>query len=160
MLFKKEFTQGKFEPRIVEVQVPREVAEAIFQEPGDDCIWKVRSLNDVEIAELEMVARNTSPLKKQIEAASKNKNHVDVKGALSLLGLPTDTTDPYLAVKRRTLQLGSEDPKLDNNTALRLFKYFPNFATILVNEIDVATGRGAVPGKPKTSTAEKTSRSR
>jgi hypothetical protein len=49
------------------------------------------------------------------------------------------------------LVIGSVDPRIELETAIKLCKVFPVEFMQLTNKITVLTGQGSVPGKPRSS---------
>ena len=142
----EKFMGTKFVPRNDEIPVP-DLAD--FFDDAEP-VWKVRGLTGVELGRIEeAVSRNrniAAILEGLVQPGTKEK----VESVRELFGIGDKTPDDT-AKRIEMIMLGSIEPVVDLDLALRICKAFPAEFYLITQKITEITGMGHVPGKPKPS---------
>lgn len=153
MFNNKEFLKSSLKHREEEVEVPELAA---WFDKDDKPVWKVRGLSHKELSISE-------------ERSAKGKNITDFLGALTndaekiklmkaLVG-HEEGTPKETARRIEMLAIGSVEPEIDFDTAVKMAQHFPVVFGSLTNTILKLTGLGSdVVGKPMPSGKEKMSK--
>jgi len=142
-----EFIQADLNPRVEAIKVPD--LQSWFEE-GQEPVWNVRGLNGCEVAQYtEAVAKNRNLSAIAEGLVSGDKTDV-IEGMRELLGIGEAVPDET-AKRIAVLELGSVDPVVDNQIAVKLNDAFPVIFFQITNRILSLTGEGATLGKPKDS---------
>ena len=139
----KRFMKTKFTHREESVPVP-DLKD--FFEDGEEVAWKVRGLEGTELAR----AREANQRNAKISAAitgllAGNETEVteNIKQIFGLAGeVPADT-----AIRMDMLVMGSVDPKIEMDLAVKLCACYPIEFSLLTDKIMVLTGMGKVQGE-------------
>ena len=147
MFDNKKFLQTQFVPRETNVPVPD--MKDFFPEDVKP-VWTVRGLTGVELARTnEAVARNKD-MAAILEGLISQSNQEKVASVKQLIGI--DSKVPGDIAKRvEMLVIGSVNPVIDTEIAVKVCSVFPIEFYELTNKIVVLTGQGHVPGKPTVS---------
>ena len=148
MGFNKDiFIHEKFIPREEEIPVPD--LKDFFDE-GESPVWKVRGLTGVEVARSNEAMERNKNIGAILEGLIARDQREKVESVKKLIGI--DEKVPNDIAKRiELLILGSIEPKIDTQIAVKLCKVFPVEFYEITNKITLLTGRGHVPGKQKAS---------
>lgn len=142
----KAFNAAKLEPRTEDVPVPD---LAVFFAAPDKPVWKIRQLTGEELSRANEAAGRNKQASAILRAMAASETKSDA--IKELMGF-SDAIPEDLAKRIEHLMLGSVEPKVDRETALRLFRHYPVVAWQLCDRILALTGKGAVSGEPKRST--------
>lgn len=146
MAFKKsEFLAEKFQPRTESVPVPDMKS---WFEKGDKPEFKVRGLTGKEVGRATEAAERNKKLTEIAEGLFGKKSK-DFAKALQNLVDPSTPKD--IAKRISMLVMGSVEPEVDEEFALKLCQFFPIEFFSISNKITELTGLGHLPGKPKPS---------
>ena len=141
---KTRFMKQKFEPREAEIELPAladwfdlpEVEEGAEKSLPT---WTVRGLKGNELANVISASDKEKNLSSVIEAiGSSSAKITELKEAM---GLGEDTHEDILK-RLEQLVLGSVDPVVDSEVAVRLAETFPIEFYMLTNKITLLTGMG------------------
>ncbi len=146
MAFKKsEFLAEKFQPRTEAVPVPDMKS---WFEKGDKPAFEVRGLTGKEIGRATEAAERNKKLTEIAEGLFGKKSKEFSKALRDLVD-PSTPTD--IAKRISMAVMGSVEPEVDEELALKLCLYFPIEFFAITNKITELTGLGHLPGKPKPS---------
>lgn len=138
----QRFMDSKLEPRRAKIAVE---ALAAFFDEGEPAVWEVRGLNSVELHRALEAGKRQANVE-QIVAAIAAKGDV-AQAVRKALGL-TDDTPGEIAKRLEMLVLGSVQPQIDLQLAVRLSEAYPIEFLMLTNEISELTGKGFDVVKP------------
>ena len=144
---KKKFMKTTFEPRIEKVPVP-DLKD--FFEEGAEPVWSVRNLSGHELGKVnEAEARNKaiSQILDVIISVDAKDKVAAIKASIGL----DDNTPSDIARRLEMLTIGSVDPSIDQETAVKLCTYYPIEFYQLTNAITRLTGQGAQVKKKQSS---------
>ena len=142
MPFKQDaFMKANFSPRTEKVGLPS-LADWFDGDPE----WEVRGLTGAELARCNAAQTKTKNLSNIIEALSSGTNAETVNALRQSLGLG-DNTPGELAKRLEMLTLGSVDPVVPLELAVRLAEAYPVEFFQLTNTITKLTGMGHEAGK-------------
>jgi len=149
----KKFKAAKLEPRIEAVPVP-DLKD--FFADGSAPVWTVRGLTGHELGQVYEDVEKNRNLAAVLDGLISTDMTEKVAALKADLGLDENT--PNDVVRRMAmLRIGSVDPEVDRDTAVKLCTHFPIEFMTLTNKITVLTGRGAeVKKKPPISGEEST----
>jgi hypothetical protein len=140
----ERFRAASLAPRQAQIPVPD---LAHFFAAGTEPLWTVRGLTGEEIARANDATQRGLTIGNAVEALAAAANKGDQVDALkTLIGYGSEVPAD-LAKRLDHLCVGSIDPVIDRETAVRLFNNFPIVAYQLTNEILRLTGLGADVGK-------------
>jgi len=148
----KKFLNAQFTPSSEKVKVPS--LKAFFD--GGECVWEVRGLTGKELGKVNEAAeknKNVSALLEGLISTSSKEKAASIK---KLVGTVGDDAPQDIARRIEQLVLGSVDPVVDIEIALKLCEEMPVVFFELTNKITILTGKGSVLGKPKPSGSKKT----
>lgn len=142
-----KFDQTQFNERTKDIDVPE--LRAFFAE-GEKPVWKIRGLTGEEIARTrEAVERNRIARAEIISAQERGASEAVTMAMKTLLGVGSLDSVPDDHVRHlNTVVLGSIEPKIQLEHAVKLAVTFPIVFTQLHNEIYMITGLGHEPKKP------------
>lgn len=146
----KAFKKEKFEPRTESVSVPD---LAPYFAENTEPVWVVRGLSGHELGRINEVAESNKKIEAISDALVSNQSS-EIKDAIkALIGL--DGSTPVDIVRRiEMLAIGSVEPEMDHEAAVKLCTYFPVEFMMLTQAITKLTGQGAtVKKKPQPSGA-------
>ncbi len=145
---KKVFLKAKLEPRVEAVSVPD---LKIFFKEGTEPLWKVRNLSGHELGMINEAAARAKALSAVLDGIISTDSREQVEAIKASLGLNDDT--PADIVRRiEMLKLGSVDPAIDQETAVKICTHYPVVFFELTQKITALTGLGAeVKKKPSAS---------
>lgn len=135
----KKFKGAKFEPRQEAVPVP-DLKE--FFRDGAEPVWIVRGLSGHELGKVNEAAEKS----KNLSAILDGLVSPDIKEKIDALkaDMGLDDAVPNDIVRRLALlRIGSVNPTIDHETAVKFCTYFPVEFYTLTNQITALTGRGA-----------------
>ena len=144
----EKFTKARFEHRTERVEVP---ALAEFFTPDDDgkvdAAFTVRGLTFEELARAENQADNTDTVRKLLEQFSSSNATAKSAALADALGYGEDVPRQQV-IRKAHLVIGSVEPPIDEEMAVKLANTFPIEFKQLTNKILELTGKGQVtPGK-------------
>lgn len=136
---KKKFMRSEHEPRTEPVPVP-DLKE--FFEEGAQAVWIVRNLSGHELGKVNEAEQRNKAISAILDGiiSDDNKNKVDAIKASIGLG---DNTPSDIARRLEMLTMGSVDPAIDHEMAVKLCTYHPIEFYTLTNAITRLTGQGA-----------------
>lgn len=146
MAFKKsDFLAEDFQPRTEMVPVP-DMKD--WFEKGNKPAFKVRGMTGKEIGKSQQAVESNQKLAKTAEGifSKKSKTIAD-----SIQHLFDPSTPDDIAKRIAVLVMGSVEPEVNEELALKICQYFPIDFFTLTNKITILTGLGHLPGKPKPS---------
>lgn len=139
MFDQKAFMKSEFSPRMEDVPVPDLI---IFFKEGTKPVWKVRNLSGHEMGKVNEAAARNQSIAAIIDGivSAVDKDKVD---AIKLsLGLD-DSTPMDIARRLEMLVIGSVDPKIDQETAVKLCTHYPVEFFQITQVITRLTGQGS-----------------
>jgi hypothetical protein len=146
----KKFKSAKLEPRQEAVPVPD--LKDFFKE-GAEPVWIVRGLTGHELGKVNEAAEKNKNLSAILEGLISPDMHEKVQALKTDLGL--DDSVPNDVVRRLEMfTIGSVDPAIDHETAVKFCTHFPVEFFSLTNRITVLTGKGAEVKKKQQSSGE------
>jgi hypothetical protein len=147
----KAFMRQQFENRTHDVPVSELVAW--FDEDADP-IFTVRGLTFEELSKADAAADNSATMLNLVASLSTKDGKAIAEGIKDAFGVGQET--PTNMIKRiNHLVMGSVQPEIDEQFAVKLASTFPVEFTQLTNKIVELTGKGFLPGKAKSSTTTK-----
>jgi len=148
----KEFMKQSFNSRTEDVRV---VELASWFAEGDEPVFKVRGLTFEELNKADNAADNSKAMLNLVATLQTKDGTAIADGIKDAFGIGKDT--PANMVKRiNHMVMGSVDPEIDEEFAVKLASTFPIEFTLISNKIIELTGKGFMPGKPKGSTRSRT----
>lgn len=142
------FMAESFTPREDAIAVPD--LAAWFGGDREAARWKVRGLSGAELARVNEAAERARDLSAIAEGLVGPGKRAKVDALRSLLGIAGDTP-PDLVKRLEMLQLGSVEPAVESDLAVKLAENYPVEFYQLTNAITRLTGLGRVPGKASDS---------
>lgn len=139
MFDKKKFMKAEFEQRTEKVPV-KELKE--FFNEDEDPVWIVRNLSGHELGKVNEAAQRNRTIGAILDGilSAEVKDKVDaIKAAIGM----TDNTPDDIARRIEMLTIGSVDPEIDHETAVRICAYHPTRLYELTNMITLLSGQGA-----------------
>lgn len=169
---KKKFLQTKFTAREDEVPVPdmkeffdndpnnfefipdpkskKKIPPTIKNPDWKPPVWKVRGLEGVEMARANEAMERNKNIAAILEGLVAQNMREKVDSVKALIGV--DEKVPNEIAKRiELLIIGSVDPKVDTELAVKICRVYPIEFYLITNKITELTGQGHMPGKPKAS---------
>ena len=134
----KLFMRDKFRPRTAEVSLP-DLADWFGE--GESPVWVVRSLDATELARAEEAASKNSRIKSLVEALDGLSQSDRVAELRDSLGL-TDNAPAVLVKRLEHLVMGSVEPKITLDVAVKLASVRPVEFYQLADQIMALTGKG------------------
>lgn len=141
---KKSFDKLKFVPRTRDIPVPglNDFFDGDYTAEKPP-VWVVRNLLGDELAQTNEAAEVVGGVGKVIDALAHGEKTTAIK---EILGMGDDIK-PDLAKRICALRIGSVEPEIDQQQAVKLFTHRPTQAYELTNAIFVLSGLGSAPGK-------------
>lgn len=160
--FSPAFLRGDILERTEDVEIPPEVANAMFTDPPEKPVWKIKGLSDTDFAAVEARAiRQAQKLTKVLTKGSKEgKSSAEIAVDMAKESVSESESPETILVRRQMLELGCVEPKLDSHQVVRFTEIFPLFSRTLANRINALTAEGAELGESQRSTVRKLSKSR
>lgn len=143
----KKFQKAKFAFRTEAVSVP-DLKE--WFGTNDEPVWIVRGLEGSELGFVNETAQRNRNIAAILQGILSPDDDAKMQAVRDLVGVPGNTPED-IARRLEMLVLGSVDPKVEMETAIKLCKVFPIEFMQLTNKITILTGQGQVPGKQKGS---------
>jgi hypothetical protein len=151
---KKKFIKAEFEPRQDKVPVP-DLKE--FFDEGTEPVWVVRGLSGHELGKVNEAHDRNKNIEAIMSALLSNQSAEKSKAIKELLGMD-DKTPGDIVRRLSMIRLGSVDPEIDEELAVRLCTFFPVEFMLISQKISELTGQGAqVKKKPTNSGPARTS---
>ena len=144
---KKRFMKTNFEPRIEKVPVP-DLKE--FFEEGAEPVWSVRNLSGHELGKVNEAAQRNKTIGAILDGIISTDAKDKVNAIKASLGLDDNTPDD-IARRLDMLAIGSVDPEIDHEMAVKVCTYYPIEFYLLTNAITKLTGQGAQVKKKQSS---------
>lgn len=111
-------------------------------------VWKIRGLTGVEVARANEAMDRNKNISAIIEGLIAHNAREKVQAVKQLIG--NDEKVPNEIAKRiELLIMGSIDPKVDTELAVKICRVFPIEFYEITNKISLLTGQGHLPGKLK-----------
>lgn len=148
-----KFSRASFSPRTARVRVP---ALAPFFDEGDEPYLEVRSLTGAELAQTHDAVRRNKDLTELVSGLLSSDSGEKVIAIREAMGIGDKVPDE-IAKRLEMLVLGSVDPKLDREAALKLCEHYAIEFYLVTNKITELTGEGAILGESKGSGASNAS---
>jgi len=136
----KKFRNAKFEARFEDVPVPD--LKEFFGEGAEAPAWRVRGLTGHELGKVNEAAERNRNVSAILEALLSNSADDKAEAVKKLVGLD-DAVPHDIARRLEMLSLGSVDPEMDLELAVKLCTHFPIEFFALTNAITKLTGQGA-----------------
>ncbi len=136
---KKKFMKTSFEPRTQKVPVP-DLKE--FFDDDAELFWVVRNLSGHELGKINEAEQRNKAISAILDGiiSVDAKDKVDAIKASIGLG---DNTPSDIARRLEMLTIGSVDPVIDHEMAVKVCTYYPIEFYQLTNAITQLTGQGA-----------------
>lgn len=144
----QKFLDTKFIVRTVTVATP---ALAPFFAPGEAPQITIRGLTGEELARVNEAQAKNANISALLEALAGAGNAEKVDALRQAMGLDSDQVADDLARRLEQLALGSVDPAIDIQTAVKLFRAYPVVGFELTNKIMLLSGQGMIPGEAPAS---------
>ena len=143
----KAFDKTQFNQRTADVPVPE--LKDFF---GDDeaPVWKVRYLTAPEIAKVEMSGQTAEKMLAVIEGITSDKPKDIADAVKGIVGI-ADDLDPEFRKHLTRLEVGSVEPKIIRQTAVKLANVSPTAFYRIIAKIKELSGQGAEMGKLQAS---------
>lgn len=132
-----KFSRAQFEPRTARVEVP-DLAQWFGDEPP---VFVVRGLTAFELARAADAEAKNKQLGSVVEVLSSVSQSEQVAALKDQLGLG-DATHPEIAKRIEHLVMGSVEPVLTMDVAVKLATVYPAEFYQLTNQIIALTGKG------------------
>lgn len=139
-----QFRQAGFQPRTAEIEVP---SLADFFPPGEKPIWKVRGLTGIEAARMRQAAAENRDLAKLAELFAGGNADQVVDAIRERFGVGDSVPDEVVK-HQHALVMGSVDPAISYDDAIKLNQCQHGVFMMLVNAILRLTAEGHELGKP------------
>jgi hypothetical protein len=140
MFNKDKFLTTEFEQNIAKVPVPQ-LKE--FFDDEDNPVWIVRGLTGHELGKVNEAAQRNRTIGAILDGIISPEIKEKVDALKAIIGLTDDTPDD-IARRIEMLVIGSVDPKIDHETAVRISEYHPTRLYELTNTIILLGGQGAL----------------
>lgn len=140
----QKFNDAKFSPRTDTVAVP---AMAKFFPKGEKPKITIRGLTGEEFARVREAQEKNRNIISVLEALAGSGADEKVKALRETLGLDSDHIPDDLARRIEQLFIGSVEPVLDVQAAVKIFRVWPVVGFDLTNRITVLSGQGMLPGE-------------
>jgi len=152
MFNKKDFMRTKFSSRENEVKVP-----SLAPFFGDAApVWRVRGLTGAELARVGEAAETARNMQAIIAGLVSGEATEITEAVRCHLGL-SDDVPQGLTRRLEMLILGSVEPEVDREVAVKIAEKYPIEFNMITGEIVRLTGLGSQPGKLPGSGATQTS---
>lgn len=149
----KAFKNEQFGPRTSDVPVS---GLAIWFADGEDPVITVRGLTFEELCKADNAADNSDQMLKLINQLQSKQGKEAAESIKDSFGVGEET--PANMIRRKChLIMGSVEPEIDEEMAIKLASTYPVEFKELTNKIVLLTGAGFVPGKRKGSTVNQAS---
>jgi hypothetical protein len=136
---KKLFMKTNFIPRIEKVPVP-DLKD--FFEAGAEPLWSVRNLSGHELGKVNEAAQRNKTIGAILDGIISTDAKDKVDAIKASLGLDDNTPDD-IARRLDMFAIGSVDPEIDHEMAVKICTYYPIEFYQLTNAITKLTGQGA-----------------
>src|SRR6056297_4315121 len=148
----KAFQKTKFEDRTAKVQVPD--LKDWFAE-GDEPVFIVRGLTAEELARCNEAVQKNKNISFVVEALHSSNQHKKVQAMREVLGVSESVPDD-LAKRLEQFTLGTVDPDLDHEMAVKFAENYPVEFYQATNKIMELTGQGRqIKKKPSSKQTQK-----
>jgi len=139
-----KLNNGQFSPREETLLLPD--LQGFFLD-GEEPNFVVRGLTGHEFGKVQEAIERNKGLSEILDGLTSAIQKEKIEALKASIGLSEKT--PNEIVKRiQLLIMGSVNPKFEQDSAVRICKYFPIEFYQLTNKITELTGQGHVPGKP------------
>lgn len=136
---KKAFLKAQLEPRVEAVPVPD---LKMFFGAGAETVWKVRGLTGHELGRVNEAKERNRNIEAILTALVSEKSDDKADAIRQLVGADGKTPDDIVR-RLEMLVIGSVDPEVDHELAVRLCTYYPVEFYQLTQAITRLTGLGA-----------------
>jgi hypothetical protein len=143
----KAFMKARLIPRETAIPVPD--LKDFF--PEGEAVWKVRGLTGQELGRVNAAAEKAKNIAAVLDGLLSASDKDKAAGIRKLVGADPTQTPADISRRLEMLQIGSVDPKCDEDLAVRVCEKFPVEFYQLTNEITKLTGQGHELGKPQAS---------
>lgn len=143
----KSFNKASFEARTEQVPVP-DLKEWFAED--DEAVFVVRGLTGEELARCNEAAQKNQNISAMLEAVTAQGHSEKVEGMRELLGVSASVPQD-LAKRLEQFAIGTVEPDLDHETAVKFAENYPVEFYQLTNKIMELTGQGRQPVKKKNS---------
>lgn len=138
----QKFMKTKYTPRVVDVQVP-DLKD--FFGPDEPPVFKVRNLTGNEFARVHEAVDRHKNLSAIMESILSTQQSTDKIEAFRKLFGVSDDVPSDIAKRLEMLTIGSVDPVIDLDAAVKLAETFPVEFYSLTTKILEITGQGSIP---------------
>lgn len=143
----KKFSATNFVPRTASVPVPD--MAAFFGDDPKKAVWKIRGLTGQEVGKCRETVEKNKKLSAVLEGIA-SEVPTKVKSAISDF-VGGDRVADEVARRMEMVAIGSVDPKIDMEIAIKLCKVYPIEFWTIASRIDQLTAAGHIPGKARPS---------
>ena len=150
----KKFKTAQFKPREKRIPVPQ-LKE--FFDNGAKPVWIIRSLSGEEFYSVQASVSRASSIKEIIEQIFSKNSKIKIEAALEAIGITKEQPDDYVR-RLEMLCLGSVDPEIEKEDAVKLARVMPVLFSQMTDEIMILTGAGQELGESKPSGATRKSK--
>ena len=144
---KKLFLKAKFETRTEKVPVPD--LKDFFSE-GADPVWSVRNLSGPELGKVNESEQRNKSIAAILDGIISGDDKNKVAAIKASIGLGNDVPSD-IARRLEMLTIGSVDPEINTEIAVKLCTHFPVEFYQLTNAITKLTGKGSVVKKKQSN---------
>jgi len=139
----KKFLQTKFEARTEEIPVPD--MKDFFLDDAKP-VWLVKGVTGQEYARANEAVEKNNAIAAYLEGLISPNDKDKIQSMRGLVGLGEKVPNE-IAKRIELLKMGSVDPIVSHELALKICTNFPIEFYDITNKISMLTGRGHVPGK-------------
>lgn len=143
----KAFRKAKFEDRTTRVPVP-DLKDWFGEE--DEAVFVVRGLTAEELARCNEAASRNKNMAAILEALSSQNQREKVDAMREMLGV-SETVPNDLAKRLEQMAMGTVDPDLDHELAVKFAETYPVEFYQITNQIMELTGQGRQVAKKKST---------
>jgi hypothetical protein len=147
----KKFETTNFNYREKEIDVP-ELKD--FFSGKKKPKWKIRGLTGIELAEVRASVNRNKDIESMIEMLASDISKEKVDAFKDALGL-SDKAPADWVRRVAILKLGSVDPEMNQENAVKLGETFPVTFSTLTDQIQILTGQGKLGESSASGTTRK-----
>jgi hypothetical protein len=148
MAFNRDrFRSTEFKPRQKSIPVPQ--LREFFGNKAKPR-WIIRSMTGEEFYGVKVAAKKSRDIKTVIESLFSSNPKVKIDAALEAIGITDELPEDYIQ-RLEMLVIGTVDPEIEKEDAVRLAKRFPILFDQITGEIMMLTGAGQELGESSAS---------
>lgn len=142
-----KFLNAKMQPRTADVPVP---GLASWFGEGEKPVWKVRGITGQELGQARQAVTSRKDLAAIIDKLIGGSSAEKAAATKNVLGMD-EAVPEQTALRIHLIRIGSVDPEVDEDLAVKLCTCFPVEFDIIGKKILELTGQGHEPGKAEAS---------